>query len=93
MSEKDTPKRSDKYSSDEDGSYCKRSPLSEESESADLFDSESTEEGEVDEAMDGDVFIFGSYDTLVAANLSAGPIYLDYKESVKFFNPLLSLDL
>jgi len=93
VSEKDTPKRSDKYSSDEDGSYCKRSPLSEESESADLFDSESTEEGEVDEAMDGDVFIFGSYDTLAAANLSAGPIYLDYKEFGNGDNELTNLGL
>lgn len=80
VSEKDTPKRPDKYFSDEDGSVCKQSPRSEECESADLFDSESTEEGEVDEAMDGDDLISGSYDTLAAANLSAGPIYLDCKE-------------
>ena len=51
MSEKDTPKVPDKYSLDEDGIYCKQSPVSEECESADLFDFESTEEGEVVEAV------------------------------------------
>lgn len=90
VSEKDTPKVPDKYSSDEDGSYCKQSPVSEECESADLFDSESTEEGEVDEAVDGDVSIFGSYDTLAAANLSAGAIYLECKEYGNGDNELTS---
>ena len=89
-SEKDTPKVPDKYSSDEDGSYCKQSPVSEECESADLFDSESIEEGEVDEAVDGDVSIFGSYDTLAAANLSAGAIYLECKEYGNGDNELTS---
>ena len=51
VSEKDNPKVPDKYSSDEDGSYCKQSPVSKECESADLFDYESTGEDEVVEAV------------------------------------------
>jgi len=33
----------------------------------------------VDEAVDGDASIFGSYNTLAATNLSAGAIYLECK--------------
>ena len=80
VSEKDTPKVPDKYSSNEDGSYCKQSPVSEKYESTDLFDSELTEEGEVVEELDGDVSIFEIYDTLAAANLSASAIYLECKD-------------
>ena len=80
VSEKDTPKVSDKYSSDKDGIQCKQSPVSEEYESADLIDSQLIEEGELYEAVDGDVSIFESYDTLAAANFSAGAIYPECKD-------------
>eukprot|EP01018_Ginkgo_biloba_P024627 Gb_29317 [translate_table: standard] len=72
-----------KTSSEEDGSDCKLSPRSEECESPDLFDSESTDECNEDDAEDGDGSSFWrsfSYDTLAAANLSVGAVYLDCKE-------------
>ena len=43
----------------------------------------SDEEGEVDEAVDGDVSIFGIYNTLAAANLYAGAIYLECKKLLR----------
>ena len=44
----------------------------------------------MDEAVDGDVSIFGSYDTLAAANLSPIVIYLECKEYGNGDNELTS---
>eukprot|EP01018_Ginkgo_biloba_P035458 Gb_13177 [translate_table: standard] len=76
--------RAKKASGEEDGSDCKLSPRSEEHESAELFDSDSVDESDEDEAEDRDGSRFRksfSYGSLATANLVIeGALYLQSRD-------------
>ena len=87
-------KRSEKDSSDEDGSnFSKRSPLSsEECETPELYDLDSIEDCEdvaVDEGSVSTFYGTVSYDTLAAVNLLAAAVCLDGKEDHHGVNELV----